>query len=101
MTHGSAIVNLGAAMVRGGMGLFTLGLAAGFALILQYFYLTPSAICWAVSANGSLNGAWPWAFSLLGTEGFALALVMFGIFCVAYTRPNAPMRSRLLNRRNP
>ena len=73
-------------MVRGGMGLFTLGLAAGGGLILQYFYVTPFAICSAALATKSLNGVWPWAFPLLAMEGFALTLIVFGISFVAYMR---------------
>ena len=79
-----ANLRLGGALLRGGVGLFVLGLTAGLGLILHYFHVTPFEICSASFATVTLTEVWPWALPLLAMEGFALALAALGLCLISH-----------------
>jgi hypothetical protein len=81
-----ANLRLGGALLRGGVGLFALGLTAGLGLILHYFYVTPFEICSASFATMTPTEVWPWALPLLATEGFALAFAALGLCLISQAR---------------
>jgi hypothetical protein len=83
---GVAMLHLGGASLRSGIGLFTLGLTTGLGLILHYFYVTPFEICSASIATMTVNEVWPWALPLLATEGVALALVVLGLSLISHAQ---------------
>lgn len=78
-----AISRLGGRLLRVGLGLLALGLAASFGLMLHYFYVTPFAVCSAVLTTASVFDVWPWALPVLVTEGFALMLAGLGLCLVS------------------
>jgi hypothetical protein len=78
-TGGVTIARLAGGLLRGGVGLFAIGLTTGLGLILHYFYVTPFEICSATLATASVSDVWPWAMPLLATEGLALTLVASGL----------------------
>jgi hypothetical protein len=76
---GKPIARLAGGLLRGGVGLFALGLMTGLGLILHYFYVTPFGTCSASFAIMAVTEVWPWALPVLATEGFALALATLGL----------------------